>query len=334
MLSAQACAPLDALDMRLLDEWQRDFPLTSRPFANLAQRLDLDEADVLTRLTHLSRRAAISRIGAVVRPNSVGVSTLAALAVPEAQLARVARLVNAEAGVNHNYHRENRWNLWFVATGPDRDHLSATLARITQRSGLPLLDLPMERAFHLDLGFSLRGQAGKPRARTAAVRRPLDAGARQLLDLVAQGLPLTPRPYQQLAVELGTEEAAVLRQLDALCRTGVISRFGVVVRHRALGWRANAMLVWDLPDHQVAAAGQRLAALPGVTLCYQRRRDKLHWPFNLYAMVHAKTREQAQQVIAKTTALPELTGARSDILYSLRCFKQTGALLGKTRRTA
>ena len=304
MLSAQACAPLDALDMRLLDEWQRNFPLTSRPFANLAQRLDLDEADVLTRLTHLSRRAAISRIGAVVRPNSVGVSTLAALAVPEAQLARVARLVNAEAGVNHNYHRENRWNLWFVATGPDRDHLSATLARITQRSGLPLLDLPMERAFHLDLGFSLRGQAGKPRARTAAVRRPLDAGARQLLDLVAQG------------------------------RTGVISRFGVVVRHRALGWRANAMLVWDLPDHQMAAAGQRLAALPGVTLCYQRRRDKLHWPFNLYAMVHAKTREQAQQVIAKTTALPELTGARSDILYSLRCFKQTGALLGKTRRTA
>ena len=300
MLSAQACAPLDALDMRLLDEWQRDFPLTSRPFANLAQRLDL------------SRRAAISRIGAVVRPNSVGVSTLAALAVPEAELARVAGLVNAEAGVNHNYHRENRWNLWFVATGPDRDHLSATLTRITQRSGLPLLDF---------------GEAG---LHTTHARLQISYACAKLF----QSLPLTPRPYQQLAVELGTEEAAVLRQLDALCRTGVISRFGVVVHHRALGWRANAMLVWDLPDHQVAAAGQRLAALPGVTLCYQRRRDKLHWPFNLYAMVHAKTREQAQQVIAKTTALPELTGARSDILYSLRCFKQTGALLGKTRRTA
>ncbi|MGO1119966.1 siroheme decarboxylase subunit beta [Rhodovibrionaceae bacterium A322] len=327
---------LDELDYRLLDGWQREFPLTSRPFELIGQRLGLSEADVLSRLSALNDQGAISRIGAVVRPNAAGASTLAAMAVPSARLQEVVQLVNAQEGVNHNYLRENPWNLWFVATGPDKAHLADTLARIRQRSGLPLLDLPMERPFHLDLGFSLSGRPkethpGPAPAKEAQEAPNLSATDRHLLAAVAQGLPLVPRPYDNLAQLLSLSEPEVLACIDHFCQIKVISRFGVVVRHRKLGWQANAMIVWDLPDDLVVSAGEKLAAWPGITLCYQRRRDPKHWPFNLYAMVHAKSRHDALQIVHSTESMTQLRGRPRDVLFSQRCFKQTGALLSKRR---
>jgi DNA-binding Lrp family transcriptional regulator len=146
---------LDALDRRLLDDFQRDFPLTPRPFAALAERLGIDETAVLERLRRLQEQGAITRIGAVVTPHRAGWSTLAAMAVPEEELDEVAALVSGYPEVNHNYEREHRLNLWFVVAAPSPERVAAILAEIEHRTGLEVLNLPLEEAYRLDLGFAL-----------------------------------------------------------------------------------------------------------------------------------------------------------------------------------
>ncbi|MDX1605334.1 MAG: Lrp/AsnC family transcriptional regulator [Candidatus Competibacterales bacterium] len=154
-MAGTPAAALTPLERRLLNDFQRDLPLTPRPFAAIAAELGVDEARVLDALQDLTRRGLISRVGPVFAPRRAGVGTLAALAVPPARLEAVARLVSGYPEVNHNYQREHRYNLWFVLTAPDRARLDAVLADIERRTGLAALDLPLERDYHIDLGFPL-----------------------------------------------------------------------------------------------------------------------------------------------------------------------------------
>ena len=316
---------LDPTDLALLDRFQRDLPLEPRPFARIAVKLGLSEAEVIDRLAAMQAAGRIARVGGTVRPNTAGASTLAALAVPEARIEAVAAIVGAEPGVNHSYLREADWNLWFVATAPDAAALDAMLARIEGASGLPLLDLRLVRPFNIDLGFPL---AGRPvampvgrRVETAVLR----ADDRPLLHALSDGLHLTPRPFAALAQRLGRDEATVLSRIEVLLAAGILTRLGVIVRHRALGYTANAMVVWDVAD--ASKAGLALAALPGVTLAYERRPVAGDWPYRLFCMIHARTRMQALEVLGTARALPELQGIDHRILFSTRCFKQSGARL-------
>lgn len=144
-----------AADKSLLNDFQRDFPFEPRPFARIAETLGVAEDEVLTCLADLRDRGMVSRVGAVVQPNTIGASTLAAMAVPAERLDEVAAVINAEAAVNHNYEREHEINLWFVVTAADAAGVQDVLKRIERRTGLPVLDLPLEKAFHIDLGFQL-----------------------------------------------------------------------------------------------------------------------------------------------------------------------------------
>ena len=141
-------AVLNDLERRLLNDYQQDFPLSPTPYADIAGKLGVSEAEVLEALAHLRRQGAVSRVGAVLRPNTVGVSTLAAIEP-------VAALVSACPEVNHNYEREHRLNLWFVANAPDAARLQAVLDDIAARSGYPVLAFPLLEDYHIDLGFDL-----------------------------------------------------------------------------------------------------------------------------------------------------------------------------------
>ena len=321
---------MDALDHRLLDEFQRDFPLVPRPFAVLAAGLGITEAEVIARLADLQRAGRIARVGGTVRPNTAGASTLAALAVPEARIEAVAGLVTEEPGVNHSYLREDDWNLWFVATAPDTVALQASLNRIAARTGLRVLSLPLLRAFNIDLGFRLTG------ARTALTTdMPPDETAlhpsdRPLLQIMSSGLPLAAAPFAAVAATLGWTEAQVLDRLQCLSHARILTRIGVIVRHRAIGWAANAMVVWDIAPQDMEIAGRSLAALPGVTLCYQRQTVQGLWRYGLFSMIHGQSRAEALRVRDAARALPALARADHRVLFSTRCFKQTGALLERT----
>lgn len=316
------------LDFRLLNDFQRSFPLAPEPYRELAARLGTDEACVLRRLRRLAGSGAVSRIGAVFAPRSVGASTLACLAAPAPDLSRIAALVSAHAGVNHNYEREHRLNLWFVATAGSEADLDDTLERIGQETGCRVLALPLVEEYHIDLGFDMAGpqarHATRPALRQGRKIVP-NADERRLLAALERGFDLVPRPYVRLAMKAGMSEEQVLATLARWHCEGVVKRFGVVVRHRALGYTANAMAVWDVPDERVDAAGAALAAEAGVTLCYRRLRHRPQWPYNLFCMLHGRTRLEVEGAIAALRDRHGLHAFAGAVLFSRRCFKQRGA---------
>jgi DNA-binding Lrp family transcriptional regulator len=322
------------LDRRLLDEWQRDLPLVPRPYRAIARAMGMGEAEVIERLKRLIQAGAVARIGGIARPNCAGASTLAAIAAPEDRIEEVAAIIGAEPGVNHSYQREDAFNLWFVATGPDREAVTATLGRIHEKSGLEVLDLRLLRPYHIDLGFSLNGGRRHSSARAEADESALREGDRDLIQAMTEGLPLAPAPFAVLAERLGGGEARLLERSAALLAAGILTRIGVIVRHRALGWKANAMVVWDLPEAEIDAAGERLAARPGVNLCYRRQSYPGLWPYGLYCMIHGRNREETLGLLEEAEAAAGLAGKPRRILFSLRCFKQCGALLGNGKEAA
>jgi DNA-binding Lrp family transcriptional regulator len=148
---------------------------------------------------------------------------------------------------------------------------------------------------------------------------------RRLIAAIQDGLPLVPRPYATVADSLGIGEAEVIAGLRRLIADGVIKRFGVIVRHRELGYRANAMVVWDVPDDRVAPAGRWLAELPFVTLCYRRPRRSPVWPYNLFCMIHGRDRGTVEALVDQASAAAGLEEVPRAVLFSRRPFKQRGA---------
>ena len=317
----------ETLDFRLLNDFQRNFPLCPAPFAELAATLGVAEGAVLRMLEQLRREGKISRVGAVFAPKRIGASTLAAMAVPPDKLGVVAEAVNRFPEVNHNYEREHRFNLWFVVTAGSEGRLQAALGAIEQAAGYPVLKLPLVQEYHIDLGFSLNGKGEKhqTQARPFAPPSPLGELERRLVMALQEGLPLFIRPFQVLASRVGCDESEVLERISRWCEEGVIKRFGVVVRHHELGYTANAMLVQDIPDALVAQLGETLAREPGVTLCYQRPRVAPDWPYNLFCMIHGQARAEVEAKIIELRERLELGSYTHDTLFSLTRFKQTGA---------
>ena len=329
----------DEIDRQLLDAYQHDFPLTPAPFARIGDDLGLPSSEVLTRYRRLLREGLITRIGVVLAPNSLGASTLAAMTVPPEDLEQVAAQVSADSAVSHNYARESdrpgHPNLWFVATACDETALDAALKRIETATGLIVRDLRLLEPFHLDLGFSLEERGVRARRRTQgpdlAVVESLD---RPLAAAMEDGLPLVDRPFLAIGQGLGLTEAKVLSRLETLKRAHVVRRLGVIVRHRKLGYRANAMCVWNVAhDAMASAIGRQLAGEEGVTLCYRRRRAA-DWPYNLYCMVHARSREEAHPIIVRVDAVVGGASEERAVLFSTKCFKQTGARLSPARVAA
>lgn len=322
---ASTAIRLDEIDRLLVDSFQRDVAIVARPFAAIGDRLGIGEDDVIARLARLIELGAVSRFGAVVRPHAAGASTLAALAAPPDELDAVADIVSTFAGVTHNYAREHAYNLWFVVTGRTQADVSATLAAIEARLTLPVLDLPLERAYHIDLGFSMFGERA-PKTNACDCTAKADAADRRILEAIEGGAPLSAAPFALVAERLGMSEADVLARLDAMLARGIVTRFGVVVKHRAFGYRANAMVVWDVDDGRVDEIAAHFAAEPDVTLCYRRPRRLPHWRYNLFCMIHATDRAQAQATIARLRLMAGEAVHDQAALFSTHCYKQRGAL--------
>lgn len=153
---------MDDLTQRLLDRFQHGVPICAQPYLAMAEALNCSEDDILQRLNQLQQLGALSRVGPVLEHSKAGSSSLVALAVPEARIDSVADYINQLPEVNHNYLREHAYNLWFVLTGPSREHLDAVLQRIEHDTGLAPLDLPMLKPYRIDLGFSLFSNSQVP----------------------------------------------------------------------------------------------------------------------------------------------------------------------------
>jgi siroheme decarboxylase len=152
----------------------------------------------------------------------------------------------------------------------------------------------------------------------------LDAIDRQLIAATQGGLPLVREPYRALAEQLGLDEADVLARLQRLLDSGAIRRIGAIPNHYALGLTANGMSVWDIADNAVAEVGAKVGALDFVTHCYERPRHLPLWPYNLFAMVHGRTRDEVRAKVAEIAELVGPAARGHDVLFSTRILKKTG----------
>ena len=153
---------------------------------------------------------------------------------------------------------------------------------------------------------------------------PIDALDRRLIQATQAGLPLTAKPYHHLAAELGITPEDVMRRMRRMLEAGIIRRIGVVPNHYTLGYRANGMSVWDVPDEAVSTIGHRVGDLDFVSHAYHRPRHLPTWPYNLFAMVHGRTRAEVEDKVA---VIAELIGSADHghtVLYSTRILKKTG----------
>ena len=153
----------------------------------------------------------------------------------------------------------------------------------------------------------------------------------RLLGWLRRGLPLVPHPYRAVAEDIGSSEDEVIAEIARLTETGAVSRFGVIVDHQALGYTSNAMVVWDIPDDVVDAAGERLAGCRGVSLCYQRPRRGVEWPYNLFTMIHGRDPDEVARCVEHLAQACGLEDVRRDLLFTVRRFKQTAPCYGARR---
>ena len=324
LLQPAASRPALPRDTRLalLNDWQRGFPLLEQPFAQIAAAVGMPVRGVLDAYRALLDEGAVSRIGGVWGAGAAGAAMLCAFALPASRLEAVAAIVSAHPGVNHNYEREHRCNLWFVVHARDAAALHATVDRIEADSGCHALRLPMLRAYRIDLGFDLRAPLAAAGPPTAA-RVPMVDDV-ELAGLLESGLPLLEQPYDAWARRLGRPCGQVIATLQRWLDQGTLRRFGVIVRHHEAGFLHNAMTVFDVDDAVVDRRGAALAVQDGVTLAYRRERAG-GWPYNLYCMVHGRDRAAVQTALYAAIDRAGLGEYQRAVLFSRRRFKQTGA---------
>jgi len=155
----------------------------------------------------------------------------------------------------------------------------------------------------------------------------LDDIDRKIILATQSGLPLVPKPYHYLAEELGIEAETVISRIKAMQQNALIRRIGVVPNHYKLGYHANGMSVWDIADEHIHQAGKEIAALPFVSHCYRRPRHLPHWPYNLFAMLHAHDRKEVEDHVRQMTELLGQHQRAHEIIYSQRILKKTGLRL-------
>lgn len=153
---------------------------------------------------------------------------------------------------------------------------------------------------------------------------------RELIAAVQDGLPLERKPYAAIARRVGLSESQVIEWIGQMIERGLIRRFGLVLSHRDLGYRANAMVVWDIPDRAVGDIGRKLAALDYVTLCYRRPRRLPDWPYNLFCMIHGRDRNRVMALAEQAATEAGAVDFPRDLLFSSKQFKQRGARYAKS----
>lgn len=321
---------MDQVDRALLDRAQAALPLLPRPFAALGDLLGIPEAEVLGRLRRLTEAGVLRQLSAIFDTARLGYrSTLVAASVPPERLAPAAAAVGAHPGVSHVYERDHAWNLWFtLAVPPDsRLGLEATAVHLATLAGCDRHRLlPALRVFKIGVRLDMEeGGGGAREAPGAPAGPPCVAGwssaeaARAAVRALQEPLALVPEPFAGPAAAAGVSVDALLAEARAFLGAGVMRRFAALLHHRRAGFSANAMGVWVVPQARVAEAGATMAAFRAVSHCYQRPTFP-DWPYSLFTMVHARSREACTEVLA---SIARATGTTEHAaLWTRREFKK------------
>jgi DNA-binding Lrp family transcriptional regulator len=324
---------LDDADRELLNAVQWDFPLEPRPFAILAERLGMDEAEVRARVAHVKDLGVLRQLSAIFDTRALGYgSSLVAAKIDPDRVDEAAEVISRHPGVSHNYKRNHAYNLWYTIAVPPGDSLDDHIDVLHRGSGaLVTRKLPTLKLYKIGVKLDMTGQtAADARAEVQEHERPerreyMEAPELSDLEIAAirivqEDLPLVDRPFAAEAELIGTDEATLLDMLRSFKERKLMRRFAAVMNHRSAGYKANAMGVWAVPDDGLEEMGPRMAGFAFVSHCY-RRPTYEDWPYSVFTMVHGHNARDCEQTIA---AIQAETGVEDyALLWSVKEYKKT-----------
>ena len=319
-------ANIDHIDAQLLDILQKDFPLTHRPFDDIASRLDINASEVMGRTTRLKTAGVIRQISAIFDSRALGyASALVTFKVDEPMLDSVAEDVSTHPGVSHCYSRDAEYNLWFTITlGPHEELTTEIESMAANPSVASYMILPAEKVYKIGVFFGMSGDAGGLEApathRYEANMNSLDPAQIKAGRALQKDLPIIDNPFSELAGQADTTEQSLLQHAEQFLKSGIMRRFAAVLRHKKAGYGANAMACWRVDPEQADRIGKLMAQHAAVSHCYKRPVSS-EWPYALYTMIHARTDEQIIQFISELKACSELDDYK--ILRTVKEYKKT-----------
>ncbi|HVM60992.1 MAG TPA: Lrp/AsnC family transcriptional regulator [Verrucomicrobiae bacterium] len=322
----------DPIDIELLELMQATVPVGEHPFGELARQVGAGEDDVLERVRRLKAAKVIRQISAIFDTRSLGYeSSLVAARVEPSRADEAAAIISRHPGVSHNYLRNHAYNLWYtIAVSPlSKLGLEKTVALLHQQSGAESTRLlPTLKLYKIGVQFNVGGESRPDDLDAVAYSEKNRAGNTALapadiefVRVMQRDLPVTPDPFADYAKELGMSLAQLAETARRFTTEGKLRRFAAVLHHRNAGFSANAMGVWSVPgaDNEIDRVGERLAGFRAVSHCY-RRPSYPDWPFNIFTMVHGKSRDDCEQALR---AMSEKTGlADFAALYSTKEYKK------------
>ncbi|MFW6039060.1 MAG: Lrp/AsnC family transcriptional regulator [bacterium] len=334
-MTALAEHNLDQTDRAMLQQLQQSFPLEPQPWTWLGRYLSIPAAEARQRVWMLRTRGLIRQISAIYDTRRLGYqSTLVAARISESRIDDAAAVVSTHPGVSHNYRREAIYNLWFTLAVPPDRVLEDELDELRRRAGLETVHaLPAVRTFRIGVQFDLgagsrAGQVTGAHPATTACndgeeeRCRLSERDKRFIAVTQDDLPIVPQPFEPWCKQLNVSMDELCEWMLKMQRRRVMRRFGAVLRHRQLGFTANAMVVWQVPAAHIEVAGERAAAFDEVTHCYERPTAP-DWPYNLYTMIHAQSTETCEAVANQLwQELLDLQIPRPHLIYSTKEYKK------------
>ncbi len=324
-----AAIPLDDVDRKLLNLMQGSFPIAPRPYQRVAELGDVTELEVMRRVQHLLDKRIIRQVTPIFDTRALGYSSmLVAAKVDPEHPHRAAQVINQHPGVSHNYLRNHEFNLWFtIATEPDSKlGLDATLEVLAREAGAESVrQLPTLKLFKIRMDLEMEGDTAALSS-AAEVKEPIELEPQPYdeLDIAVirslQGdMPVIDEPYAPAAAELAMTQERFLDHLAGMQERGILRRVAAILYHRRAGFSANGMGVWKVPDEQIYEIGCRMAAVRGISHCYQRPTYE-DWPYSVFTMAHGRSKEECDAVL---DSIAERTGiSERATLYSSTEFKK------------
>jgi DNA-binding Lrp family transcriptional regulator len=324
-----AAIPLDDVDRRLLNLMQGSFPIAPRPYAHVSELAGITEEEAMARVQHLLDKRIVRQVTPIFDTRALGYSSmLVAAKVDPEHPHRAAQIINAHPGVSHNYLRNHEFNLWFtIATEPDSTlGLEGTLAVLAREAGAESVrQLPTLKLFKIRMDLEMEGdtqalaQATEVKEPVELERQPYDELDIAVIRALQGDMAVVAEPYAQAAAELGMAQERFLDHLAGMQERGLLRRVAAILYHRRAGFSANGMGVWQVPDEQILDIGRRMAAVRGISHCYQRP-TYADWPYSVFTMAHGRSKEECDAVLDSIAEQTGISGRAT--LYSSTEFKK------------
>ncbi|MDW5593271.1 AsnC family transcriptional regulator [Conexibacter stalactiti] len=327
-----AAIPLDELDRRLLNLMQGKFPLEPRPYQRVAELAEVDETTVMQRVQHLLDQRIIRQVTPIFDTRALGYESMLVAAKVDAENPhRAAKVINAHPGVSHNYLRNHDFNMWFtIATEPDSKlGLEGTLNALAEEAGATSVrQLPTLKLFKIRMDLEMEGDTRALAAQAVAAepveleRQPYDDFDVAVIRALQGDMAVVEEPYAAAAAELGVTQERFLDHLAGMQERGLLRRVAAILYHRRAGFSANGMGVWKVPDEQILEVGRQMAAVRGISHCYQRPTYE-DWPYSVFTMAHGRSKEECDAILDSIAQTHGIDGpGERATLYSSTEFKK------------